>query len=291
MVLGGGNLVVMAENRFNNPATYFGKQMRKARLARGLGLREFAALTEINAGHLSRIENGKRPPTANVAAACDEAFPEYKGFFTEYYEEMLGWSEVPAAFKNWAEFEERARRLCDWWPSIISGLLQTEDYARALIRSVPGTSPDAETTRLASRMQRQRRVLDQDTPPKAVFIIDELALYRLVGSPQAMAAQLRHVLGIAARANITVQVHPAIAHNANASGFIIADDTAAYAEHVLGGYTFTDELTVSSLALRFDTLRGECYRVSESVALLERMAEQWATGASPLTQTVTAEHA
>ena len=96
---------------------------------------------------------------------------------------------------------------------------------------------------------------------------------------------------VSAQPRFTVQVLPAVAHNANASGFIVADEAAAYAEHVAGGYTFTDEQTVASLALRFDTLRGECCRVSESVALLERMAEQWATGVSPLTQTATAARA
>jgi len=46
-----------------------------------------AAGTGIDAGHLSRIENGKRPPTAAIALACDAAFPERKGWFSEYYEE------------------------------------------------------------------------------------------------------------------------------------------------------------------------------------------------------------
>jgi transcriptional regulator with XRE-family HTH domain len=281
----------MMVNNSGNPAMHFGKQVKKERLARGLGLVEFAKLTGLNAGHLSRIENGKRPPTEKVATACDAAFPGRAGWFTEYYQELRGWAEVPAAFKNWAEIEEKAVRLCDWWPSVVSGFLQTEGYASALIAAVPGTSPDTAAARLANRMERQRRVLERDTPPKAVFLVDELALYRQVGSAEIMAAQLRRVLEVAALPKFTVQVLPAVTHNANASGFIVADDAAAYAEHVVGGYTFTDEQTVTSLALRFDTLRGECYRVSESVALLERMAEQWATGVSPLTQTVMAERA
>ena len=108
-----------------------------------------------------------------------------------------------------------------------------------------------------------------------------------------MAIALRRRLSeAAAMPLVTLQVLPAVAHNANASGFIVADDAAAaYAEHVAGGYVFTDEQTVTSLALRFDSLRGECMKVSESAALLERMAEQWATGVSPLTQTATAAHA
>src|SRR5580700_9543282 len=112
-------------------ATHFGRQMRKERLARGWSLREFSARTGINIGHASRIENGKRPPTENVAAACDAAFPERKGWFTEYYNELRGWSEVPAAFRNWSELEENATALRVWKPGIMHGLLQTGDYARA----------------------------------------------------------------------------------------------------------------------------------------------------------------
>ena len=218
-----GNIIGMSVNSGSNPATHFGKQMKKERLAHGWGLREFAQLTSLNAGHLSRIENGKRPPTENVATACDAAFPERRGWFTEYYEELRGWSEVPAAFRNWAELEEKATRLCDWWPSVVTGLLQTQDYARALINVVPGTTPETAAARLANRMERQRHLLGRDAPPKTTFIIDELALYRRVGTAEVMAAQLRRLRDAAAMPLATLQVLPAVAHNANASGFIVAE--------------------------------------------------------------------
>ena len=117
------------------------------------------------------------------------------------------------------------------------------------------------------------------------------SLYRCVGTTEVMAGQLRRLRDAAAMPLVTLQVLPAVAHNANASGFIVADDATAYAEHMAGGYVFTDEQTVTSLAIRFDSLRGECMKVSESAALLERMAEQWATGVSPLTQMATVAHA
>ena len=167
----------MAVNNGGNPATHFGRQMRKERLARGWSLREFSARTGINIGHASRIENGKRPPTENVAAACDTAFPERKGWFTEYYEELRGWSEVPAAFKDWQELEDKAASLRVWMPGIVHGLLQTEDYAGALIAAVPRTSPETAAGRMANRMDRQQRVLlREDDPPAAWFVVDELAL-------------------------------------------------------------------------------------------------------------------
>ena len=136
-------------------------------------------------------------------------------------------------------------------------------------------------------MERQRRVLRRDNPPLASLVVDELALYRRVGSAEVMAGQMRHLADVAAMPRVTLQVMPAIEHPANASGFMLSED-AAYAEHVASGYVFTDDQTVSALSLRFDSIRGECYRVSESAALLERMAEAWATGASPLTQMGTA---
>lgn len=257
--------------------------MHKERLARGWSLREFAARTGINIGHASRIENGKRPPTENVAAACDAAFPERKGWFTEYYQELSTWSEVPAAFKDWTEHEDRAATLRVWSPGIVHGLLQTEEYARALLTTYPGVTGETVSARLAARMERQRRLSVRDVP--SWFIVDELSLYRQVGPPETMTVQMRHLLAVAALPNVTLQVLPAVAHPATGSEIIIADEWA-YAEHAASGFVYTGE-TVTALARIFDSLRSECRKASESTALLERMAEAW-TGGSPLTAGPTA---
>jgi transcriptional regulator with XRE-family HTH domain len=268
----------MTVNSGGNPATHFGRQMRKERLARGWSLREFSARTGINIGHASRIENGKRPPTEKVAAACDLAFPERRGWFCEYYAGMSTWSEVPAAFKDWTEREDRAAALRVWSPGIVHGLLQTEDYAGALLSTYPGVTDQAVSARLAARMDRQRRLFTRDV--LAWFIVDELSLYRQVGSAEIMAAQMRRMMTVAAMPKVTMQVLPAVAHPATGSEIIIADESA-YAEHAASGFVYTGE-TVTALARIFDALRSECRKASESMALLERMAEAW-TGGSPLT--------
>jgi hypothetical protein len=102
------------------------------------------------------------------------------------------------------------------------------------------------------------------------------------GSPPYLieAARLPHV---------TLQVLPAIAHPATQSGFMVGDG-AAYAEHVAGGYVFTDQETATSIERLFDTLRGECYRVSESLAIIGKAGELW-TGASRATAGPTGETA
>jgi transcriptional regulator with XRE-family HTH domain len=270
-----------------NPVSHFGKQLKKERLAHGWSLPELSRRTGIDAGHLSRIENGKRPPTETIALACDAVFPERKGWFSEYYEDSRTWA--PPGFRSWAEYEDKAARLSVWSPSVLHGLLQTEDYARALLETALGVTDEIVTARLASRMSRQQRVLMRDNPPSACWIIDHSALYRCVGSPEIMAAQMRHLAEAARLPRVTVQVLPAVAHPATQSGLMIADD-AAYAEHVAGGYVFTDQETVTSIERLFDTLRGECYRVSESLAIIGKAGELW-NGASRATAVPMAETA
>jgi hypothetical protein len=89
----------------------------------------------------------------------------------------------------------------------LSGLLQTEGYARAILTVEPGVTDDEVSARLAARLERQA-ILTRDDPPTAWFMVDEAALRRRVGSPEAMAAQLAHLAGVARLPNITIQVVP-----------------------------------------------------------------------------------
>lgn len=279
----------MAGHKDTSAATHFGRQMKKDRLAHGWSLQELSIRTAYDGAHLSRIENGLRPPTRALALACDAAFPERRGWFTDYYDESRQWAEVPPGFRDWSEIEDKAVQLRAWSPGIIHGLLQTEDYAAALLATMPGASDEAVAGRLRARMERQRRIILRDSPPTMCFIVDEAALHRLVGSPAIMTTQMRQLCAVAAMPDITIQVLPAVAHPATASGFLVADD-AAYAEHVAGGFVYTDQ-TVRSLLRLFDSLRAECYRASESAALIERTCRQWESGANPLTAGPTAETA
>jgi transcriptional regulator with XRE-family HTH domain len=280
----------MAGSQNGGAASHFGRQMRKERLARGWPIAELAQAMGVDAAHLGRVENGKRPPTERLAAACDRVFPDRRGWFSEYYDESRTWAEVPPGFRSWAEVEEKASALRDWYPGILTGLIQTEDYAGALLATSPGASAEMITARLASRMERQRRVLTRDNPPSVWFIIDELSLYREVGSAEVMAGQMYRLAQVAAMPNVTLTVMPAVAHPANASGFIVADDSA-WCEHLAGGFVYTDQETVTYLALRFDSLRAESYRASESTAIIERLGAQWDSGARRLTLTLTAANA
>jgi uncharacterized protein DUF5753 len=98
-----------------------------------------------------------------------------------------------------------------------------------------------------------------------------------------------HLADVASLPNVTLQVLPSIAHPATQSGFLIAD-SAAYTEHILGGLVFTDPEAITSLMIMFDTIRTECYRASESKAIIRRAGAVW-TGERAVTQALTAETA
>ena len=76
-------------------------------------------------------------------------------------------------------------------------------------------------------MARQQRILGRDSPPRLTLLVDEAALYRRVGTPEVMAVQLHHLLDVADRPNVTLQVMPEVAHASLASAYLIADDAGA----------------------------------------------------------------
>lgn len=255
----------------DNPASHFGRQLKKERLSHGWSLDDLARETGIHAAHLSRIENGHRPPTENVARACDRAFPGRKGWFSEYWTELQQWAEVPSWFRPWAEYEMSTTTIRAWSPGVVDGLLQTEDYARTTISVAPMVTSEKVAERVANRMARQKRVLFRDDPPRAWFLVDITSLRRMPASDPLMAAQLCRLLAVAELPNVTMQVVPECVHAGLPGGFLLADG-AVYAESVIAGQVYADAETVTSMTVRFDTIRGEAMRVSESIALIREMA-------------------
>lgn len=274
----------------SNPARYFGRQVRGARRAAGWTLAEFGQRIGYDSGQISRVENGKRPPTELFAQMCDRAFPDRDGWFGEFYAESRTWIATPPWFRSWVEHEQRATILRIWQLGVLSGLLQTADYARAILTVNPGVTEDEVGARLAARLERQA-ILTRDDPPTAWFLVDEAALRRRIGPPDVMAAQLAHLAAIARLPNVTIQAVPSTAHAGLLGGFALTE-RAAYVETAVAGQVFEDAEIMAGLLTRFDTLRSEAFRGSESLALIERMCEEWkATGVRAVTQATTAASA
>jgi hypothetical protein len=122
------------------------------------------------------------------------------------------WRAYGDAFPNWFEqhlgLEEAASLIRTYEVQFIPGLLQTPDYAEAVIRlGHPISSPEAIQRRVELRMTRQALLSEPDAP-KLWVVVDEAALRRPLGGSGVMRAQLEHLVEVAARPNVTLQVLP-----------------------------------------------------------------------------------
>jgi transcriptional regulator with XRE-family HTH domain len=124
------------------------------------------------------------------------------GRWREYEDVLPGW------FQNYVALEEVATTIRSYEVHFIPGLLQTPGYARAVLRrAVPQLSPGELERAVGLRLERQT-VLDRPNPPQLWTIIDEAALRRPACAPDVLAEQLHHLLTLAARPQVAVQVLP-----------------------------------------------------------------------------------
>jgi hypothetical protein len=133
--------------------------------------------------------------------------------------------------------------------------------------------------RLAARLARQT-ALDRANPPLVWVLLDENVLHREVGGPKIMHEQLCHLADLARRPNVTVQVISRVgAHPGLSGAFGIAEKsdrhTVAYLETAADGQTVEDPATAAEVELRFDALRTEAFRGTESLVLIENEADRW----------------
>ncbi|MGD9529288.1 MAG: helix-turn-helix domain-containing protein, partial [Pseudonocardia sp.] len=123
---------------------------------------------------------------------------------------------VPPGSARFYGLEDAAVTIAHHSASLVPGLLQTRSYVAALIGSVPGIDLPLAGQRVALRMRRQQ-LLDRAVPPRLHVVLDEAVLCRRVGGPAVLAEQLRHLLAVAQRPTVTIQVveftaatHPAV---------------------------------------------------------------------------------
>src|SRR3984957_8094607 len=262
-------------------AVHFGKQVRKERVAKHWSLRQFTAESGIDVSTASQTENGLRPPNERVAIACDKGFPHRDGWFLWYYfDSLVG---IPPSLRSWREHEDKATRLDLWASGIVDGLFQTMAYAEALLRTFPDVTEEQVQARLAARTARRERLVERtDNPPVITCIVDHTALYRAAGSAEVMAGQMAKLLELGALPHVSLVVLPPVVHPATVSGLIIADGSAAYVESLAGGMVYVEPDRVAGFERIFRAVREECYRASESAAIIRKARRQW-TGVSRAT--------
>jgi transcriptional regulator with XRE-family HTH domain len=265
-----------------SPLRFFGAEVRRARTQADLSLNDLAARVPCDPSTVSRVENGILAPDSHFAAVCDEAFPQADGFFGRFYAESRDWNApyiVP--FRPFAQDEANATALYVWEPVLIPGLLQTEDYARAILTCDPKASDGEVAERLTGRMTRQK-ILFHNGSPDSWFVIDSAVLGREVGGPKVMQAALRHLAEMARRPNVTLQVLTAPMHLGLQGSLNIAEttgaETIAWLDDIAGGRLIEDPATVAAVAARFRHFQTEALTPADSLDLIEQTAEErWST--------------
>ncbi len=125
-----------------SPRIRFGTELRKFRLAAGFSQRKLSEAIRLSISQLSMLENGHRAPTLALAAKVDEAL-NLGTTLTGLLDRLnRAEAQLPRWFRPWLEFEREAESLRIWEALIVPGLLQTEDYARAILSRKPGATAE-----------------------------------------------------------------------------------------------------------------------------------------------------
>jgi hypothetical protein len=264
-----------------SPLHFFGAEVRRARVAAGLTLAGLGATVPCDASTVSRVEAGVLGPTERFADACDEAFPHMDGWFARFYQDSRKWNGPdPAWFRPWREFEAVATAF-RWFELVtVPGLLQTEDYARAVLRTRISESDDAIEQMVAARLERQS-ILERDKPPTLWVVITEVVLGFPVGGPDVMREQVNHLADMAQRTNIIVQVIPTLhgPHEGFRGPFIVAElegsAPVAYQDTAVRGQVLEDAEDIASLMVMWDSLKAEALPRAASQQLIEEVAKTW----------------
>jgi hypothetical protein len=253
-----------------------GGQLR--RLRESLGIATDAAGHSIRASHakISRMETGrarfKERDIRDLLTLYQITDPEQREQFLELarranqpgwwhqYEDLL-----PPWFETYVGLEQAATALRWYETQFVTGLLQTADYARAVILLGHDDEPSAEIDRRVDlRIQRQQ-ILHRTEPPTLWTVIDEAALRRPIGSPAVLRAQIRHLIDMAELPHVAVQVlrFSAGGHAAAGGPFIIL----RYPQLDLPDIVYLEQLTS---ALYLDKRRD----VEKYLAVADRLAAQ-----------------
>ena len=270
-----------------------GTELRRLREAHSIKLEEVAEQLGVAASTLSRIETGKAPTRSAYLTAMlrmygvddpgqrqvliDMAREGHRKGWWAAYEDVL-----PTGFGIYVGLEAEAASLRAYESLVVHGLLQTEDYARAVMTTVSRKLAADEIERLVTlRMQRQEVVLRAD-PIELWLILDEAVLRRAIGPPELMHNQLTHLADASLWPNVTLQVmpfgggpHPFL----NGPFSIIefperTDPDVVYTEGVAGQAYLERDREVRSCAEGFDLLRAAAMSPVDSTDLVSKLASQ-----------------
>ncbi|MFJ3302503.1 Scr1 family TA system antitoxin-like transcriptional regulator [Streptomyces sp. NPDC086549] len=263
------------------PREKYGEELRLRRVAAQLTQEELGDQVVCSPTLISHFEAGRRLPKPDDAQRIDRALGT-DGFFARWLEDLE--SKYADHFAAAAELEQQATLIQQFALSLVPGVLQSDDYARALFRAYRPNHTVEELDKAVVIRTKRRRILDGPRQPVVWTLLDEAVLRRRVGGPQVMAEQLHRVADMAEAGRLRLHVLPygAGAHSLMESLLTLMsfEDSApvAYVEGFLTGNLMDDPALVSACQTAYALALSDALSQQESLALVRAAAEEHAHG-------------
>lgn len=252
----------------------FGRELRRLRTQSGMTQQQLGKSIAVSYAMISAIERGVRGTRREHVEQIDRTLSTGGALLRMWETLRAGAGGFPDWFQGVVELEQRAREIKTSQPLLIHGLLQTEDYARAILRDRRPTDTEAEIEELvAGRMERQA-VLKRNRPPTLLMMLDETAIRRPVGGRETMKAQLTRLLDATVNPQVVIQIVPQSTENNPALNgpftLLATEETEVlYMETPLFGTAIDSPEAIGHYERLFGDIRGVALPPRESRKLIE----------------------
>ncbi|MBV2366656.1 helix-turn-helix domain-containing protein [Streptomonospora nanhaiensis] len=260
--------------RVNEKWKRWGTELRQTRRLAGETMDSLGRKACISRQMIGKYEAGTRWPPRDKVEALDDALTT-GGALRQLWEELVQDAHVPGEFKNALKMERRAREIREYHSILVPGLLQTADYARSLIsaRKVRSTAEEVEYM-VQTRVERMAHLAD--TRPLLCFVVEEVAISRVVGNVQIMHEQRQRLIDLAEGGNIRLYLmsdvprHPGLC---SAFRLMNLDDSrvVAFIDDPLGGRSITKPQETAELSTIFGLVQGEALSPAESLKRIKEI--------------------
>jgi len=267
-------------------------EMSRLRDVSGLTRDEVSERTSVNSATVYRVETARvrRPQQRTLMALLDlygVADPQRAELLTLARDgDQQGWlqpyhAELPETYTAYIGFEAEARSVSNYESLLVPGLLQTEEYARAVIKAGRPMVSEHDIEQLFQARIDRQRLLSKPDPIELWAIVDEAALHRQVGGPDVMRAQLVHLIKTAGEPHVTLQIIPfgVGAHPGMPGSFILLDfpnpaDPDVVHIGTLGGDLFLEkDADLRLYRLIFEHLRAVASSPEQSTRILASLTD------------------
>ncbi|GAA1415120.1 helix-turn-helix transcriptional regulator [Streptomyces thermospinosisporus] len=256
----------------------FGQTMKTLRVRAGLDRAEFGRRIGYSAATVASFEQGRRIPSPRTIDRADEVLGA--DGLLRVWKEQVERAQYPVFFQGMAQLEKEAVELLSYDTLVVKGLLQTEQYMRALLgMRRPPLDQDTIEQRVAARLARQE-IFDRRPAPLLSFVMDESVLHRRYGGKEVLRGQLEHLLLIGRKPNVELQIMPLRSEeSAGVDGpFTIVTKKGGkkfvYAEAQGTSTLQTDPDWATLAAARYGIIRSQALTPRESLEFIEGLLRE-----------------